>query len=186
LLAGPLDTLLLGNSLVALTGALAEPSPDEVALEHLARAVPPGRTAVVAEVAESDPGLVDEALAGLSVRIVRRPLGEVEAELDAERHAVAAAGEEARRVLRATRPAPDGPPGPLSPPTRRQLSEQRPTQAGPAHRSSSGWAVVAADSAGHEGAVGACEGVGGQPLDRRVRVSAVAALTALSRSSDQG
>jgi hypothetical protein len=108
-LAGPLDTLLLGNSLVALTGALAEPSPDEVALEHLARAVPPGRTAVVAEVAESDPGLVDEALAGLSVRIVRRPLGEVEAELDAARHAVAAAGEEARRVLRATRPAPNGP-----------------------------------------------------------------------------
>jgi hypothetical protein len=48
-LAGPLDTLLLGNSLVALTGALAEPSPDEVALEHLARAVRPGRTAVVAE-----------------------------------------------------------------------------------------------------------------------------------------
>lgn len=55
-LAGPLDTLLFGNSVMALTGALAEPSADEVALEHLARAVPPGRTAVVAEVAESDAG----------------------------------------------------------------------------------------------------------------------------------
>lgn len=105
-LAGPLDTLLFGNSLMALTGALAEPSPDEVALEHLARAVPPGRTAVVAEVAESDPGLVDEALAGVSAWIVRRPLADVEAELGAARHAVAAAGEEARRVLRGIGPNP--------------------------------------------------------------------------------
>ena len=88
------------------TGALAEPSPDEVALEHLARAVPPGRTAVVAEVAESDPGLVDEALAGVSAWIVRRPLADVEAELGAARDAVAAAGEEARRVLRGIGPNP--------------------------------------------------------------------------------
>ena len=103
---GPLDTLLFGNSFIALTGALAEPSPDEVALEHLARAVPPGRTAVVAEVAESDPGLVDEALAGVSAWIVRRPLADVEAEFGAARHAVAAAGEEARRVLRGIGPNP--------------------------------------------------------------------------------
>jgi hypothetical protein len=41
---------------MALTGALAEPSPDEVALKYLARAVPHRWTAVVAEVAESDPG----------------------------------------------------------------------------------------------------------------------------------
>ena len=79
---------------------------DEVALEHLARAVPPGRTAVVAEVAESDPGLVDEALAGVSAWIVRRPLADVEAELGAARDAVAAAGEEARRVLRGIGPTP--------------------------------------------------------------------------------
>lgn len=47
-LAGPLDTVLFGNSLMVLTGALAELSSDEVALQHLARALPPGRTAVVA------------------------------------------------------------------------------------------------------------------------------------------
>ena len=105
-LAGPLDTLLFGNSLVALTGALVEPSSDEVALEHLARAAPPGRTAVVAEVAEFDPGLVDEALARFSAWIVRRPRADVEAELDAAREAVPAAGEVARRVLRGIRPAP--------------------------------------------------------------------------------
>jgi hypothetical protein len=105
-LAGPLDTLLFGNSLMALTGAPAELSPDEVALEHLARAVPPGRTAVVAEVAESDPGLVDAALAGLSAWLVRRPRADVEAELGAAREAVAAAGEQARRVLRGICSAP--------------------------------------------------------------------------------
>jgi uncharacterized membrane protein len=105
-LAGPLDTLLLGNSLVALTGALAEPSPDEVALDHLARAVPSGRAAVIAEVTESDPGLVDEALAGLGARIVRRPLADVEAEIGAARDAVAAVGAEARRGVPGMDPAP--------------------------------------------------------------------------------
>jgi uncharacterized membrane protein len=104
-LAGPLDTVLFGNSLMVLTGALAEPSPDEVALEHLARAVAPGRTAVVAEVVESDPAVVDRALADLSVRVARRPLVELEAELDAAREAMDAAGEAARRVLRDTHPA---------------------------------------------------------------------------------
>jgi hypothetical protein len=44
-------------------------------------------------------------LPGLSAWIVRRPLAEVEAELGAARDAVAAAGEEARRVLRGIRPA---------------------------------------------------------------------------------
>jgi hypothetical protein len=91
---------------MAVTGAPAEPSPDEVALEHVARAVPPGRTAVVAEVAESDPGLVDAALAGLSAWLVRRPRADVEAELGAAREAVAAAGEQARRVLRGICSAP--------------------------------------------------------------------------------
>jgi hypothetical protein len=60
----------------------------------------------VAEVAESDPGLVDEALAGVSAWIVRRFLADVEAELGAARDAVAAAGEEARRVLRGIGPNP--------------------------------------------------------------------------------
>lgn len=105
-LAGPLDTLLLGNTLVALTGAMAEPSPDEVALEHLARAIPPGRTAVIAFAAEADPAATDRALAGLAAHVTRRPLAEVEAELDAASGAVEAAGAEARRVLRSTRPGP--------------------------------------------------------------------------------
>ena len=101
-LAGPLDTLLFGNSLVALTGALAEPSPDELALEHLARAIPLGRTAVVAEVTESDPATLDEVLTGLGARIARRPLTHVQAELGAAGEAVDAAEQAARQALRGT------------------------------------------------------------------------------------
>ena len=62
-LLAPVDTLLLGNSLVALTGALAEPSPDERVLLQLARAIPAGSTAVIADVVESDPKALDHRLA---------------------------------------------------------------------------------------------------------------------------
>ena len=80
-LLAPIDTLLLGNSLVALTGALAEPSMDERALLQLARAIPPGGTAVIADVVESDPQVLDDRLAACAVTVTRRPLAEVEAEL---------------------------------------------------------------------------------------------------------
>lgn len=80
-LLAPVDTLLLGNSLVALTGALAEPSPDERVLLQLARAIPPGGTAVIADVVESEPRALDDRLAGHSVTVTRRPLADVEADL---------------------------------------------------------------------------------------------------------
>jgi hypothetical protein len=80
-LLAPIDTLLLGNSLVALTGALAEPSPDERVLLSLARAVPPGGTAVIADVVESDPQALDRRLASLAVAVTRHPLADVEADL---------------------------------------------------------------------------------------------------------
>ena len=103
-LAGPLDTLLLGNTLVALAGAVAEPTPDELALEHLARAIPPGGTAVIADVVEREPEVANRALAPLGATVARRPLAEVEAEVGAADQAVTAAGTEARRVLRGDRP----------------------------------------------------------------------------------
>ena len=103
-LAGPLDTLLLGNSLVALAGAVAEPTPDELALEHLARAIPLAGTAIIADVVECDPDVVNRGLAPFGARVTRRPLAEVHAEVGAANEAIAAAGMEARRVLRHTRP----------------------------------------------------------------------------------
>jgi uncharacterized membrane protein len=104
ILAGPLDTLLLGNSLVALAGAVAEPTPDQLALEQLACAIPLGGTAVIADVMEGDPAVVNHELAHLGAKVTRRPLAEVHAEIDVADHAVTAAGMEARRVLRSTRP----------------------------------------------------------------------------------
>jgi uncharacterized membrane protein len=102
-LAGPLDTLLLGNSLVALAGAVAEPTPDELALEHLVRALPLGGTAVIADVRERDPDVVNRELAHFGGRVVRRPLAEVQVEIGAADEAISAAGTEARRVLRSRR-----------------------------------------------------------------------------------
>jgi uncharacterized membrane protein len=102
-LVGPLDTLLLGNSLVALAGAVAEPTPDELALEQLARAIPLGGTAVVADVVEHDPEMVDRELAHLAATVARRPLAEVQAEIGIADQAITAAETAARRVLRGTR-----------------------------------------------------------------------------------
>lgn len=102
-LAGPLDTLLLGNSLTSLAGAVAEPDPEDLALAHLSRSVPPGRTAVVAHVAETDPDAVDRELAGRGGRVARRSLAEVEAEVAGADEAVRSAELEARRTLRDTR-----------------------------------------------------------------------------------
>jgi uncharacterized membrane protein len=103
-LTGPLDTLLLGNSLVALAGAVIEPTPDELALEHLARAIPLRGTAIIADVVEHDPDVVNRGLAPFGARVTRRPLAQVYAEVGAANEAIAAAGTEARRVLRNTRP----------------------------------------------------------------------------------
>jgi hypothetical protein len=80
-LLAPVDTLLLGNSLVALTGALAEPSPDERVLLQLARAIPAPGTAVIADVVETDPQALDHRFARHAVTVTRHPLAAVEADL---------------------------------------------------------------------------------------------------------
>ena len=81
-LLGPLDTLLFGNQLVSLFGA-TEQRPEELAVGHLAQAVPAGGTAVIADLDEPEPGLVDAQLVGASV--ARRPYTEVEREIEASR-----------------------------------------------------------------------------------------------------
>ena len=67
--------------LVALTGALAEPSPDERVLLRPARAIPAGSTAVIADVVEPDPEALDHRLAQHAVTVTRHPLAAVEADL---------------------------------------------------------------------------------------------------------
>lgn len=82
LLLGPLDTLLFGNQLVSLFGA-AEQSAEQLAVGHLAQAIPAGSTAVIADVLEPDPATLDTALDGATV--ARRSYADVERELDAGR-----------------------------------------------------------------------------------------------------
>jgi hypothetical protein len=78
LLLGPLDTLLFGNQLVSLFGA-TERTAEELAVGHLAQAVPAGGEATIADIDEPDPAVLDAKLAGAIV--TRRPYAEVEKEL---------------------------------------------------------------------------------------------------------
>jgi hypothetical protein len=63
-----------------------------------------GGTAIIADVVERDPEVVNSRLAHLGARVVRRPLAEVQAEIGVADQAITAAVTEARRVLRGTRP----------------------------------------------------------------------------------
>ncbi len=78
LLLGPLDTLLFGNQLVSLFGA-TERSAEELAVGQVAQAVPAGGEAVIADVDEPDPGLLDAKL--VDATVTRRPYAEVEQEI---------------------------------------------------------------------------------------------------------
>jgi hypothetical protein len=80
LLLGPLDTLLFGNQLVSLFGA-TERSAEELAVGHLAQAVQAGGEAMIADIDEPDPGVLDAKLAGATV--TRRLYADVEKELGA-------------------------------------------------------------------------------------------------------
>lgn len=80
-LVAPIDTLLLGNTLTAAVGA-ATPTPAELDLQQLARSIPPEHTAVVADVTESDPVLLDRRTAELGASLTRRPFAALLAEPD--------------------------------------------------------------------------------------------------------
>jgi uncharacterized membrane protein len=100
-LGGPLGVLLGGTygmllgSLVDLTAVEEE----ESVLAAMARAIQPGKTAVIAEVTETTPEVVDAEMERLGGVVLRRPVAEVEAELVAAAEAARAAEEEARRRL---------------------------------------------------------------------------------------
>ncbi|WP_344427766.1 hypothetical protein [Pseudonocardia ailaonensis] len=79
LLLSPVDTLLFGNQLVSLFGA-TEQTAEELAVGHLAQAVPAGSSALIADVVEPDEELLNQAVGG---RITRRPYADVERELSA-------------------------------------------------------------------------------------------------------
>src|SRR4051795_8091291 len=83
ILAGPLG-VLLGGAMGLLAGAIVDAEDDDETdsvLEHIARSIGNGQTAVVADVDESDPATVDAAMAALDGRVTRYARRDVEAEI---------------------------------------------------------------------------------------------------------
>ena len=106
-LGGPLG-LLLGGSYGVLMGSLIDSGDEEEAesvLATMAKAIKPGTTALIARVTEPAVEVVDGEMERLGGVVVRRPVGEVEAEIAAAEDAARAAEAEARRKLREERTA---------------------------------------------------------------------------------
>ncbi len=106
-LGGPLG-LLLGGAYGALLGSLFDlDAADEAesVLATMARAIQPGKTALIAHVTEPAVEVVDGEMERLGGEVVRRPVADVEAEIAAAEDAAMAADEEARRKLREEREA---------------------------------------------------------------------------------
>jgi len=101
-LGGPLG-LLLGGAYGALLGSVIDLDSVEEAesvLGTMARAIQPGKTALLAEATEPAVEVVDSEMERLGGEVVRRPVVDVEAEIAAAEEASRAAEEEARRKIR--------------------------------------------------------------------------------------
>jgi uncharacterized membrane protein len=105
ILGGPLG-MLLGGSYGALVGSLFdldEAETTESVLAELSKQVQPTRMAVVAQVTEQSPEVIDTAMARLGGEVIRRPVIEIERELAAAQEAERKAQREARKELREAR-----------------------------------------------------------------------------------
>jgi uncharacterized membrane protein len=102
ILAGPLG-VLLGGAMGLLAGAIVDAEDDDETdsvLEHIARSIGNGQTAVVADVGESGPAAVDGAIAGLDGSVMRYVRKDVEAEIAGAEEAARKARVKARKELR--------------------------------------------------------------------------------------
>lgn len=106
-LAGPLG-VLVGGAAGLLAGALYEEEDDddtESVLTDISKQLHPSRTAVVAQVSEQSPEVVDTAMSRLGGTVLRRAVADVEDELAAAEDAQRAAKQKARKELRDARHA---------------------------------------------------------------------------------
>ena len=104
-LGGPLG-VLLGGATGLLAGSLfdlADSDDTESVLCDVSKGIRVGRTALLAQVTEQSPEVVDEAMERLSGTVVRRPVYEVEAEIAAAQEAQSEAKRQARKELRKAR-----------------------------------------------------------------------------------
>jgi uncharacterized membrane protein len=105
ILGGPFG-VLLGGATGLLIGSLydMEDADDtDSVLSEVSKTVQTGRNAVLAQVVEQSPEVVDTAMARLSGTVVRRPVYEVENEIAAAQEAQREAKKAARKKLRDAR-----------------------------------------------------------------------------------
>ena len=102
LLAGPLGVLLgsASGALIGSTIAIDKAKDRLSVLEQMMDAMPNGSTMLIATVGEYANEVVNGLAERLGGTVLRRPLSAVQAEVDAQSEAHAAAAKEARRVLR--------------------------------------------------------------------------------------
>jgi uncharacterized membrane protein len=106
-LGGPVG-LLLGWGAGALVGGsfdLDRADESDEALSVLGRAIPPGSTALIADVTEPAVELIDAKMDALGGEVTRRSVIDVVAELGTAHEAADAAAREARRTVREKRKA---------------------------------------------------------------------------------
>lgn len=106
-LGGPIGVLVGWGAGAVVGGAfdIGRVVKSDEALTELARAIPPGSTAVIATVAELAVEVIDVEMTKLGGDVTRRPVGAVMDELEAVEDAAEAAAHEARKELRAKRKA---------------------------------------------------------------------------------
>ena len=105
ILGGPLG-VLLGGSYGALVGSLFdldEAETTESVLGEISKQVQPTRMALLAQVTEQSPEVIDTAMARLGGQVMRRLLADVESEIAAAQDAERKAKREARKELREAR-----------------------------------------------------------------------------------
>ena len=101
ILGGPLG-VLIGGATGLLIGSLYDlddADDTESVLSDISRSVRPGRAALLAQVSEQSPDVVDAAMGRLDGTILRRSLEDVRAEIAAAEDAQRAAKREARKQL---------------------------------------------------------------------------------------
>ena len=105
IIGGPLG-MLLGGAYGMLVGSLFDlddADTTESVLGEISKQVQPTRTAVLAQVTEQSPEVIDTAMSRLGGEIMRRPVIEVEEEIAAAEEAQRKAEREARKELRDAR-----------------------------------------------------------------------------------
>jgi uncharacterized membrane protein len=105
IIGGPLG-VMIGGATGVLVGSLFdidEVETTESVLSEVSKQVNPTRTAVLAQVTEQSPEVIDTAMARLGGEVMRRPTDDVEEEIAAAQEAQRRAKHEARKELQKAR-----------------------------------------------------------------------------------